>query len=421
MSPRIYIDACHSVALSRFEKPMRPFPPLLLLFMLLGCGKPAATPTQDEQLSKALDALTNSGATPDGKMYEPVSDGVKQGMAAVGGEHGYPSSKEGFGEMADDFSPFGNAGPLPTFRFKKMPTGPLPAVATPFGLHFELDDPSGIDWAKIGKTPNLKAVSITCQRYTDATLEPLVALPQLVSIDLNFSKVTDAGLKYLGKCKSLESLRISNTKVTDAGLANLAGLENLVRLGLEHTEVTGTGLVALKGLKKLVALNIHHGTDAGMKGVAALPYLKRIILPLDMTDAGFAELNSHAAVEKLDAAGSKVTGAMVSGMPSLKDLNLRDTPTNDAGLAKIKALKSLDGIVLNDTKVTDAGLKELIELPALTHFKIRAVPITDAGLAHLGKYPQLDFLEIDETKITKPALDAFKKEHPKCKVYSDVK
>lgn len=82
----------------------------------------------------------------------------------------------------------------------------------------------------------------------DGTLEVLSTLPNLKAMSLQGNAFTNEGLAHLVGMEQLESLWVGLGKgeITDAGLVHLEGLTNLKTLDLQRTGVTEKGLDELK-------------------------------------------------------------------------------------------------------------------------------------------------------------------------------
>ena len=154
----------------------------------------------------------------------------------------------------------------------------------------------------------------------------LLAAPPLFADDAE-DKAVQAVMKLGGKvvrddkdpAHPVVSVDLSLTKATDAGLKELAGLKGLQRLVLDNTKVTDVGLkelAALKGLQTLDLNGCKGVTDAGLKELADLPGLEDLSLTFceGVTDAGLKELAGLKGLRKLYLFGTKVTDAGVADL-----------------------------------------------------------------------------------------------------------
>ncbi len=74
------------------------------------------------------------------------------------------------------------------------------------------------DYGLLAERPEIGILEMANPDVTDATLEPLEAMPGLIELTLNDSGLTDAGLVRLARLEALEVLRIARTQITAQGL-----------------------------------------------------------------------------------------------------------------------------------------------------------------------------------------------------------
>ncbi len=190
---------------------------------------------------------------------------------------------------------------------------------------------------KIDSSGQVRTVSLSGQKFTNAVTEYLKGLTSLKELYLVKTQIGDNGLLHLKGLTALKRFYVSGKQVTDAGLEHLKGLVNLERLYLGKTHVSDDGLVHLKSLTNLREL-----------------YLNRTRLSGD----GLKHLK-------------ELTG--------LESLGLDRTKVSDADLAHLKGLISLERLYLSGTQVTDAGLVHLKGLAGLRKLDLRFTPVTDTG------------------------------------------
>jgi len=158
---------------------------------------------------------------------------------------------------------YSSAEVFPTFRFDKLPTEKLPAVAVPFGLSLPFySTKPAIDFkalAHLEKLAALQAFSVPASTkrgnspITDAWLHDLIGLQNLTVLSLPNADVTDGGMKHVAKLKNLTTLYLSDTMVTPAGLRELAPLRKLCTL---RCKVTDEVMLALRDVDLLHALHV---------------------------------------------------------------------------------------------------------------------------------------------------------------------
>jgi hypothetical protein len=94
----------------------------------------------------------------------------------------------------------------------------------------------------------------------------------------------------------------------------------------------------------------------------------------------------------------------ISGLASLKSLDLGNTNVTDSGLAHLKQLLRIEELILNHTPITGAGLAHLKRLTSLKKLELDDTKMSDAAMAHLKHFPNLESLWIDNTPVTNAGL-----------------
>jgi mono/diheme cytochrome c family protein len=98
---------------------------------------------------------------------------------------------------------------------------------------------------------------------------------------------------------------------------------------------------------------------------------------------------------------------VLSEIPKIVELDLKNAGIGDAGLAHLAGLTDLQRLHLEKTKVTDAGLQHLKGLSSLVYLNLYGTEVTDAGLEHLKPLKQLKNLYLWQTKVSEEAAKAF--------------
>jgi Planctomycete cytochrome C len=93
-------------------------------------------------------------------------------------------------------------------------------------------------------------------------------------------------------------------------------------------------------------------------------------------------------------------------------LKLTNTKITDVSLASVAKLPNLLKLHLDHTAITDKGIDNLINLKNLEYLNLVGTIVSDASLAKIGRVKSLKKLFLWQTKMTKPAVEAFKKSHP---------
>lgn len=143
-------------------------------------------------------------------------------------------------------------------------------------------------------------------------------------------------------------------------------------------------------------------TDAGLRHLASLPYLRDLYL-------GNTDLRRDPASPSLPQ--NEVTDAGLAhlkGLPSLSTLNLGGLPVTDAGLGALKDLPNLGGLYLDRTHVTGPALGRLKSLPGLAVLSLDGSPVTDDELRHLAGATNLQVVSLRDVPLTGRALGHLK-------------
>ena len=149
---------------------------------------------------------------------------------------------------------------------------------------------------------------------TDASLGALASLPSLQNVRLTSCRfVSDAGLSFAPSLPQLQTLDVSWTAVGDVGLS-----ESLSRCGASLTSLNLTGLAGV--------------TDRGTSALLGLGRLERLSLAsTSITDAALDYLTYYTRYP--DAAPQPGYG-----VPSLRWLELSNTPLTEVGVGKLVAV-----------------------------------------------------------------------------------
>lgn len=257
---------------------------------------------------------------------------------------------------------------IPAFRFRKIPTGDLPAVNVPFGL--DLHD-SGC---------------------TDADVEVLGDLKNLARLNLLGTEVTENALKHLGANPTLHSLTLGegrHARGRFAGWQGFTSLKHVTRLSLSRTNLTGDGWRELKEMPELDTLNFHGSevTDTELSQLEGVKHLATLGLgSTQVTDKGVEKLKGFANLSSLDLSSvKKATGAGIEGLANLVTLDLLGTRVTDARIREWKGLKKLATLSLGSTGVTDALVGDFADFKALTLLDLEYSGVTNEGGAKLTR------------------------------------
>jgi hypothetical protein len=151
----------------------------------------------------------------------------------------------------------------------------------------------------------------------------------------------------LGRCADLRRVILHNNTATLDGLRALADSPVAARLqwlGVDGSDYTDDQLALLPRFRRLQVFEMSNCTDltdALLPAVARLPELRRLVaINTRFTGVGLVAL-APLRLEHLDlTAGSGIDDAglrVLAGMPTLREVGLRDTAVTEAGVKRLAA------------------------------------------------------------------------------------
>lgn len=196
-----------------------------------------------------------------------------------------------------------------------------------------------------------------------------------------------------------------NANHTDDDLAQVAKLTELEDLVLGHSDrVTEAGFAHLKSLTKLKRLYLTQTTPAMLAHLKAIPNLKQLNMFFGTSDAGLEQLAECPQLEDLwfDMEGSISDNGLrhLAKLPRLRRL-IVPAKFSDAGLLHLREHQHLVVLVLRGD-FTDRGLSYLQNLSNLEYLDVRGSAVTDAGISTLFRLKKLRVLRLPE-RITEKA------------------
>ncbi len=281
---------------------------------------------------------------------------------------------------------------------------------------------------KIGEDQPLQVVS----------LAGLAQLAELRELTLSRNKITDAGLAFLPPLPKLDSLSINSCGLTDAAFAHLAKQPALTQLSVSGNNITGTGLSQLPSAARLTSLSIGSSklSDEGISSIARCAALRSLglssgaplactsLAPLAVvttlrslslsdkaaTDALVQSLSVVTQLTALDVSYSAITDFAldrINALTLLSDINLYGCKEiTDSGFLKLLPLgKSVKRLFPGGTRLSDAGFKALTDkLTEITEIDLANTGVSPAGLAGLGNLRKLASLSVHARHCTDEGL-----------------
>lgn len=301
----------------------------------------------------------------------------------------------------------------------------------------------------VAELPNLKGLTLTSDRVTDAAIATLSKNESIESLALGDSEkgclVTDEGLKSIGKMRQLRSLNLSSTKISGDGLSELGELKQLQKLTLDRVNVEDAELAHLRPLENLTWLRIYPPNNRRLSDEAAiqissLTNLERLDANFQIADFGYAHLANLQKLTRIDVSGElkdetvqavcRMNGlnhitfagnnninsehlAELAKLPSLKTLRLYNSRLDEGSFIQIGKMKELEILSIHETGPTSVLLLEQQNLEAISNlvrlqqFDIHGLDVDERLASILGTFPDLRMIWIQ--RMNGPIDDAFVK------------
>ncbi len=139
---------------------------------------------------------------------------------------------------------------------------------------------------------------------------------------------------------------------------------------LQHTGVTDDVQENVRvqevGLAKFLAET--KVTAEGLEAIVALPITHLAMEGCVLSENEFKVFGKMTSLEELWLSETKMKAEWlkhVSGLPKLRDLDLRKADFDDAAAKHVSKMSSLKSLSVNYTDLGDTGFQELLKLPKL--------------------------------------------------------
>ncbi len=225
-------------------------------------------------------------------------------------------------------------------------------------------------------------------------------------------------LRRLGDLAHLRALEIDR-KVADRDLGGLAAIKSLKSLELgSGSDEALRQVAAITGLTSL-KVGGSEITDEGVKSLASLKNLRQLVLDghaHNLNGRGFAALSGIASLRELDVRGAGIdeTGVRsIAQLAGLEELDLSETWIDGKGLAELARLKHLKWLTLRYCRrLRSADLAPLVELPALENLSLNDCRINDEAVETLKKLTKLKTLKLERTGVSAAAISNLQRNLP---------
>lgn len=129
-----------------------------------------------------------------------------------------------------------------------------------------------------------------------------------------------------------------------------------------------------------------------------------------------SDTNPAQSLAQIEREGGKVRFDEKSPGRPVVAIDFSGTPLNDAGLRNISGMTTLKSLNLKQTRITGNGLANLKNLPHLRVLYLDGTRITNADLRHLQNLSALEEVYLHNTRVNGVGANALKKVMPKLKV-----
>lgn len=305
--------------------------------------------------------------------------------------------------------------------------------------------------------PELRELTLSGAKVTDAAVERLIGLRKLNTLSLIDAAITEKGVSSIAQLPCLYHLSFQNCAITEQGLKAITQLSGLHLLSFQNCSgvtvdliqairetnpalsirvVPGVHIPSLQEMpnQKSLTLSGEFATDAtlaamlgdapgltmleldqcdfsdeGLEHISQLSNLTHLtVMNCQVTDQGLQSIGRLAKLDFLRLNGEQITDAGLGYLSPLKDLTwlyLDDTAITDEGIRELYSLKKLRLVSLNDTKVSDRGLAEIAGHSSLEYLSLRGTRITDNGIRPLAGMKSLRSLDLDNSQVTDQSIE----------------
>lgn len=182
----------------------------------------------------------------------------------------------------------------------------------------------------------------------------------------------------------------------------------------DASKTLGPGLAA----KPLGAQLLGIDMVANVSGVMVLGWDKRRAAPFG--DADLAHIGAFPKLKQLRLDGTNVTDRGLRSLAYLRHLQslyLRGSPVTENGFASISQLPELSAMILDcPTPISKAGLALLAQTPSLRFLDLRETPVSDSDLLQFSRSGSLRELHVSGRHLTAAGQEAFRRSNPRCKL-----
>jgi len=239
---------------------------------------------------------------------------------------------------------------------------------------------------ELARMPHLERLDLSHTRISDEGMLYLKPAREITDLNLFFTEqITDQGIHAIGDWKKLKRLNLRGTRISDGALETISHLTQLEALDIANTQITDNGLDSLMTLINLKELSLGRRleSDRELELLRLLPTLT------------YLDLSGPTGAERPDTTYRRVrqSGAMrpelvhaIAELKNLRVLRIGYSNVDGDALKSFASLKQLERLGLEGcTRVNDEAVSELSHWPSLKYVDLQDTPATQAGVEALQK------------------------------------
>ncbi len=229
---------------------------------------------------------------------------------------------------------------------------------------------------------------------------------RLSSINTNQLDLTPDDLEQFAHHPSLRSMTIRECQLAEGSLNRLQNLPLLTYLSLERSTMSSHDEIDFPTLPHLISINLSRSnvSERTLRRISDHPNLRRIDLNSStVSDETLKHLRRLPQLEKIHLGKTWITGIGLLNLEApVTKIYLYGTNADDAAMTVISGLRSLRSLDLQNTRITTMGVRKLRQLPNLQELDLDGCPLGDEVREVLSAMPNLKHWTAKQTRVSLP-------------------